>query len=69
MKDLNITENTFIFENLLDVISNLKLETKAIVDLIGNNHEQIIKQIHGTKDKDKKISLFKVMINLVLEAS
>ena len=51
------------------MISDLKLESKAIVDLIGNNYDQIIEQIYETKDKDKKVSLLKVVINLVLEAS
>lgn len=70
IKDLSVqNENNFIFQNLLLVVGNLKLESQAIVDLIGNNYDSIIDQIYETADKDKKVSLLKVVINLILEAS
>ena len=58
-----------MFQNLLLIITKLKLETDNIVDLIGNNYSQIIDQIYITTDKDRRVSLLKVLINLVLEAS
>jgi len=51
------------------VISNLKLESQAIVELLGNNYERIVAMIYGTQDKDRRSALLKVLINLVLEAS
>ena len=51
------------------MISDLKIESNAIVDLIGNNYDKIIDQIFETKDKDSKQSLMKTIISLVLEAS
>lgn len=70
IKDLSLQhDNSFIFQNLLEVVSNLKLEKAAIVDLIGNNYESIIEQIFITQDRDRRISLLKVLINLILEAS
>ena len=70
IKDLSLqAENNFIFQNLLLIVSNLDLETQAIVDLIGNNYDAIIDQIYETKDKDRRVSLLKVLIDLILEAS
>lgn len=70
IRDLSLqNENNFMFQNLLMIITNLKLETENIVDLIGNNYSQIIDQIYITTDKDRRVSLLKVLINLVLEAS
>jgi len=51
------------------ILQNLQLESKAIVDLIGNNYETMIEQIFEIKDRDRRVSLVKVLINLVLEAS
>lgn len=73
IKDLSLqNENSFIFQNLLLVVGNLtstKFESDAIVDLIGNNYEVIIEQIYETKDRDRRVSLLKVLVNLILKAS
>ena len=43
IKDLSlINQNQFLFQNLLLVAENLKLEREAIVDLIGNNYDIIL---------------------------
>jgi hypothetical protein len=54
---------------MLLVISNLKGNRQAIVDLIGNNYEMIIYQIVNMSNIDRRIGLLKVFINLILEAS
>ena len=48
------SNNDFIFENLLLVISSLnqeKVQAHAIVDLIGNNFEVILDQIFNTEEE------------------
>ena len=70
LKDLGLhKENDFLFQNLLLIVSNLKLENHAIVDLIGNHYDQIFDLIYETSNKDRRVSLLKVLINLILEAS
>jgi len=39
------------------------------VDLIGNHYDQIFDLIYETANKDRRVSLLKVLINLILEAS
>jgi hypothetical protein len=62
-------DNKFIFQDLLLVISNLVTNNQAIIELVGNHYDSIIDQIYATKDKDRRVSLLKVLINLILEAS
>lgn len=54
---------------MLLVVGNLKTNKDAIVDLIGNNYEIIISRILDMSNKDRRIGLLKVFINLILEAS
>ena len=58
-----------MFQNLLLVVNNFKLENDAIVQLINTNYDAIIDQIFNTKNKDQRFSLLKALINLVLQAS
>lgn len=70
IKDLTQQQdNKFLFQNILLVISNLAQDTNAIVKLVGNDFETIIGVINNTRDKDRRISLLKVLINLILQAS
>ena len=73
IKDLSLqNENSFIFQNLLLVVGNLtstRLESDAIVSLIGKNYEAFVEQIYETKDRDRRVSLLKVLIDLILKAS
>jgi hypothetical protein len=45
------------------------MDHSAIVDLVGNNYEQLISQIFVMKEKERRISLLKVVIDLILEAT
>ena len=58
-----------MFQNLLLVVNNFKLENDAIVQLINTSYDAIIDQIFNTKNKDQRFSLLKALINLVLQAS
>ena len=70
LKDLGLhRENDFMFQNLLLIVGNLKLEIPTIVDMIGNNYETIIDLIFEISNKDHRVSLLKVLIGLILEAS
>jgi len=54
------------------VVGNLtsaRLESDAIVSLIGKNYEVFVEQIYETKDRDRRVSLLKVLIDLILKAS
>ena len=51
------------------IVSNLNLEIQFIVDMVGNNYETIIDLIFEISNKDHRVSLLKVLINLILEAS
>lgn len=68
-KDLSMQEeNTYIFQNLLLVINNLKLDGHVIVDLVESTYRATSAQVQTTSDKDKRVALLKVFINWVLEA-
>jgi hypothetical protein len=51
------------------VINNLTLDKAAIVQMLDKHLQTIIDVIYNTTDKDKRISLLKELINMILEAS
>lgn len=61
--------NQFIFQNLLLMFGSLKMNVKAIVTLLSTQIEKIINQIHELNESERKLSLLRVILILILEVS
>ena len=62
-------ENHFMFQNILLIIQNLKLDQDTIYDFVSKNYETIIDQLYKTNDQHRCVSLLKVLLNLIIEGS
>lgn len=58
-----------MFQNLLLIISNLNSNVDNILELVGNNYSHLINIIHNIKNKDRRVSLLKVIVDLIVFAS
>ncbi|CDW78052.1 UNKNOWN [Stylonychia lemnae] len=61
-------ENWFIFENVLLALNAFEIEPTIIYELLNSKYEMIFQLIQTYPIKDNRISLLKVIINLILRS-
>lgn len=70
MKDLQaINHNHFLFQDLLQVFNNLTKDKPSVVGLLDDSMQEFVDVIFLTPEQNKRISVLKELINLILEAS